>query len=248
MSRGRRIGTCRAESIDGLRMLAGTLVALALVAGCSASSDNDPDKSVPTQADPLAAAVRVEALGCHDTATIGAGSFVANERVLTAAHVVAEMAARAIGLREVRLADGRRAEAKVTAIDRSLDLALLDVEQPIAPLALGSMAVGATGQYVVYRNDAQVALQFRVLARNPIEVPDLDLLGSSTRDGYEISATIEPGDSGAVLVSRGVATAMVFARSAQDADRAWAVDIDEIRQLLQGDRDVAVDTGACVPG
>ena len=243
MSSGHRTGTCRAVSVDRRRILAGTIVALAVITGCSTSSDDDPDTSVPTQADPLAAAVRVEALGCHDTATIGAGSFVANERVLTAAHVVA--GATKV---EVRLADGRRAEAKVTAIDRSLDLALLDVEQPIAPLALGSMAVGATGQYVVYRNDAPVALQFRVLARNPIEVPDLDLLGSSTRDGYEISATIELGDSGAVLVSRGVATAMVFARSAKDADRAWAVDIDEIRQLLQGDRDVAVDTGACVPG
>ncbi|MEI8241063.1 MAG: hypothetical protein WCI22_16745, partial [Actinomycetota bacterium] len=145
---------------------------------------------------------------------------------------------------EVLLADGRRAVATVTAIDRSLDLALLDVEQPIAPLALGNMAVGATGQYIVYRNDAPVALQFRVLARNPIDVPDLDLLGTSTRDGYEIGATIEPGDSGAVLFSGGVATAVVFARSAEHADRAWAVDIDEIRHLLQGDHDVAVDTGA----
>ena len=230
---------------SGRRILALVLVAVAATAGCSSSSDTDtdPDTSVPTQSDPLAAAVRVEAQGCTDSTVVGAGSFVAHERVLTVAHVVA--GATKV---EVRLADGRRAEAKVTAIDRSLDLALLDVEQPIAPLALGRMTVGATGQYVVYRNDAPVALQFRVLARNPIDVPDLDLLGSSTRDGYEISATIEPGDSGAVLVSRGVATAMVFARSAKDADRAWAVDIDEIRQLLQGDRDVAVDTGACVPG
>lgn len=219
------------------------VIAVLLVTGCGSSGKNDPDVSVPTQQDALAAAVRVEAYGCNDTAAIGAGSFVASERVITVAHVVA--GSQRV---EVILADGSRAEAKVTAIDRFLDLALLDVEVEVAPLALGTMSRGSTGTFVVYRDDAATALPFQVVTAGNIEVPDLDDTGSSRRHGYELDADVLEGDSGSVLVSHGVATGVVFARSAQQPGTAWAIDIVELRHLLAADTDAPVDTGACVGG
>ncbi|HNJ97560.1 MAG TPA: trypsin-like peptidase domain-containing protein, partial [Ilumatobacteraceae bacterium] len=96
--------------------------------GSSGEGHEEADDSVVTGDDPLAAAVRIEAFGCHTTATVGGGSFVGPERVLTVAHVVA--GAEHI---EVELADGRMAEAQVVAIDRDLDLAVLHVEVNVPP-------------------------------------------------------------------------------------------------------------------
>lgn len=220
------------------------LVALALLAGCSGTGDQDEahelGESVPTQHDALAVAVRVEAQGCAATGATGAGSFIAHERVVTVAHVVAGSTSV-----EVVLADGRRVAAKVTGIDRAADLAILDVEESIAPLATGRMPRRATGEFVVYRDGQAVALPFRVLKYGDIQVPGYTDGGPAHRHGYELEAEVTEGDSGSVLVANGVATAVVFARSAGNRQRAWAVDIDEVAPLLAADTDEAVDTGAC---
>lgn len=188
----------------------------------------------------LAAAVRVEADGCQPRASIGAGSFVAEEKVITVAHVVA-------GSSSVRvlLADGTTMDAKVVAIDRRKDIAVLDVDSDTAPLPRGSMKVGASGTFVVYRGDAAVPQPFAAISFVDINAPDIDHEGSSLRRGYQIKASVERGDSGAVLVVDGVATAVVFARSTETGGKAWAVDIGEARQMLDDAGDQPVDVGAC---
>lgn len=228
----------------GRRTTAVVLVALAFLSGCTADEEHDdgdgPADSVPTQRDALAVAVRVEAQGCATTAATGAGSFIAHERVITVAHVVAGSTSV-----EVVLADGRRVPAKVTGIDRAADLAILDVEEPIAPLATGRMPKRASGEFVVYRDGDAVAQRFRVLQYGDIQVPGYADDGPTHRHGYELEAQVTEGDSGSVLVTDGVATAVVFARSADHRRRAWAVDIREAAALLAADDDEAVDTGAC---
>ena len=67
----------------------------------------------------------------------------------------------------------------------------------------------------------------------------------TVRRGYQIEADVLSGDSGAVLVVGGAATAMVFARSRGDEHRAWATDISEIEPLLAADTGRPVDLGAC---
>ncbi|MDO8391832.1 MAG: serine protease [Actinomycetota bacterium] len=222
------------------------LVVVAFVVGCSGGDHDDdghgPTQSVHTQRDALAAAVRVEALGCSASGAAGAGSFIARERVITVAHVVAGSTSV-----EVVLADGRRVAAKVTGIDRAADLAILDVEEPTAPLATGRMPRRATGEFVVYREGEAVALPFRVLRYGDIQVPGYADDGPAHRHGYELQAEVAEGDSGSVLVADGVATALMFARSADNRERAWAVDISEAAPLLAADNDEAVDTGACWP-
>ena len=228
----------------GLRTIVVALLALAVAAGCAGSDEHDddhgPTDSVLTQRDALAVAVRVEAEGCAATTATGAGSFIAAVRVITVAHVVAGSTSV-----EVVLADGRRVTAKVTGIDRAADLALLDVEEAIAPLAIGRMPQRASGEFVVYRDGEAVALPFRVLKYGQIQVPGYDDEGPAHRHGYELEAEVTEGDSGSVLVTGGEATAVVFARSAGRRDRAWAVDIGEVAPLLAADTDEAIDTGAC---
>lgn len=188
----------------------------------------------------LAAAVRVEAEGCRTKASLGAGSFVGEEEVLTVAHVVA-------GAEQVHvlLADGTRVLATVTAIDRKKDIAVLHVEREITPLPRGTMRPGATGSFVVYSDDQAVALTFEAMSYVDINAPSIDHDGSSLRRGYQITAEVRKGDSGSVLVSNGVATGMVFARSTATGQKAWAVDITEAEDLLASAGETAVDVGEC---
>ena len=59
-------------------------------------------------------------------------------------------------------------------------------------------------------------------------------------------AAVEQGDSGSVLVARGRAAGVVFARSTATGNTAWAIDISEVDALLAAAGDDAVDLGACV--
>jgi len=223
-------------NVGGRRRAALLLLAALGTVGCA---DGTPSATASAQR-ALAAAVRVEADGCQERASVGAGSFVAEETVLTVAHVVA-------GANSVRvtLADGTSTSAQIIAIDRHKDLALLHVESDTAPLPRGSMGVGATGTFIVYRDGAASSMPFRAISFVDIDAPDIDQDGSSMRRGYQIKAAVERGDSGAVLVVDGVATAVVFARSTATGEKAWAVDIGEARSLLDHAGETPVDAGAC---
>ena len=219
------------------RLFAVGAVAVAL-AGCR---DDDHRDERGTHDTALAAAVQVEAAGCQPVASIGAGSFIARERVVTVAHVVA-------GARHVHvvLADGRRVDATVVAIDREKDLAVLHVSEDVSPLRRGSMRQGTTGTFTVYRDDHPVSQTFEATASVTIEAPNIDGTGSSLRRGYRLRADVEEGDSGSVLVTSGRAAGVVFARSTASGNTAWAVDISEVDALLEVSGDAAVDLGACV--
>jgi hypothetical protein len=108
------------------------------------------------------------------------------------------------------------------------------------------MRTRSKGTFVVYRDDRPLELRFEVVAAVDIDVAGIDGDDSAPRRGYELRAGVEQGDSGSVLVSEGVATGVVFARSTATGRRAWAIDIREADSLLAGADDTAVDVGACV--
>ena len=69
----------------------------------------------------------------------------------------------------------------------------------------------------------RVVIRFRDQPSDPPEV----------RPGLEVAASIDPGDSGApVLDTRGRVLGVVYARSRDRADTAWAVDASAVRSLL----------------
>jgi len=235
--------TAPRRSTEHRRRFVAALAAAALIASCAGPSEDelDPDPSLPSGHDLLAAAVRVEAFGCHTTATVGGGSFIAGERIITVAHVVA--GSQRV---EVVLADGRHVEAVVIAIDRIRDLAILHAEAPVSPLTTGAASEGDSGGFATFRTGLAATIAFRIDHVLVLDAPDIDGQGSYHRQGFELNADVMEGDSGSVLVSHGMATGVVFARSSQHPGRAFAIDISEADPLLLADDDSIADTGACV--
>ncbi len=189
----------------------------------------------------MSAAVRVESNGCGQATKLGGGSFIAKDRVVTVAHAVA-------GSTDIVVVstDGRRFAATVVGIDRQKDLALLEVDDSnISPLPLATMAVDDAGEFVAFRDGRPRLSDFVARRHVDIKMDSIDEDGVSLRRGFQIDADVAGGDSGAVLVRDGSATAVVFARSRGVEGRAWATDISEIKPLLAADTGEPVNRGAC---
>jgi S1-C subfamily serine protease len=142
---------------------------------------------------------------------VATGFAVGRGRVVTVAHVLR-------GGGAVRVT-GR--PARVVRADRRLDLAVLAVP------GLGAAPLSGRGARVeVLRAGRPRALPARVERRVTAT------LGRDRRPALELSAAVQPGDSGApVTDASGRLVGVVFARS---GDRtAWAVDASALRRLLR---------------
>jgi S1-C subfamily serine protease len=162
-----------------------------LVASCGSGSS--------ASIDAIDSAVRVSAEGCRARPRLGGGSVIAPDRVVTVAHVVA-------GANEisVTLPDGSTVDAEVVAIERTADLAILSLETGEVPVMnIGVLDAGDDGELVVHRAGEAIAQRFTTVRAVDIRADDIDKVDRAVRSGYEIEATIEPGDSGAVLVVDG---------------------------------------------
>lgn len=172
------------------------------------------------------AAIGVRAGGCNPSDDIGSGSMIDADLALTAAHVVA-------GATDVRVvdADGAPHAADVVMFDPELDIAVLRTAQPIGtPLTVGAPAESDDrGAIVTFRGDeprSLVTSRVSVVRTVDIDTTDIYLDRDVTRAGFEVSAEIETGDSGAVVVlPGGIAAGMIWAKSTQRDGRAWAVDL-----------------------
>lgn len=217
------------------RLFALALLAPVALAGCGGG---DPD-----DAPLLDAAVHVEATGCRQRPTVGSGSFVDDGLVLTVAHVVA-------GSDEVRveLADGTTLPATVVGMDRIKDLAVLRVDHDSIPLRAGRARTGDRGEFVVWRDGKAVADDFSVITFVDIKAMDIDHTQRALRKGFQITARVDHGDSGSLLVVDDRAVGVVFARSTGADDRAWATDIQEAAPLLAAADGGPVDVGECAGG
>jgi S1-C subfamily serine protease len=203
------------------------LVATTLASGCS-----NPPRSIADSA------VQIVANGCKSTEVHGAGLMVANGRIATVAHVVA--GAQRI---EVRGPHGT-SDATVVFFDPVLDIAVLKVDPALAtPIAIGAATRGEQGTVIVYRDDKPVELAVGVQRLVDIRTADIYGEGTHLRPGYELNLDIRPGDSGAVVVVRGKAVALVWATSRQAQARAWAMRASLLADHLSGD--AAVPNGAC---
>ena len=210
---------------------------VALLVGC------DGPTATTSIDDALASAVRIEAQGCGPRTRLGTGTAIDDGVVITAAHVVA-------GTDRVSVvgADGRRSTAEVVAFDPQLDIAALRPATPVArPVALRSTPVAAddTGVVIVVRaDDTMESVTVEVARTVMVRTTDIYLEAGVERPGFEIEASIEPGDSGAMVHFPTGAAGVVWARSTIDPDRAWAVLIPP--ELIDSSRvDDAVDTGPC---
>jgi S1-C subfamily serine protease len=240
-----------------MRRRRATGIALALVLGACASGnstdmvDDGTVESAATVVDvfiatdaALAGSIRIEAAGCGPTERNGMATAIDDGLLVTAAHVVA-------GADTVEVVDagGRRSTAAVVTFDPVLDIAALraaDAHVASVPIRQERAATDERGAVVVSDvDDALDWVEVTVVRRATIETTDIYRDTDVSRSGFEIEASIEPGDSGAAVHLPGGIAGIVWARSTVNPDRAWAIDIPDHFLDEAAAADSPVDTGPC---
>ena len=206
------------------------VVILTMLAPLLASCGPDDMDSAPIVA-------RIQASGCGPVPAIGSGVVVDDGLVLTVAHVVA-----GAGDIEVTAGDGIRYEAVIAAIDTEKDVAVLKVSGLTGHgLEVAEMAAGAQGRFTGFGGDDAGVVGFTVRRRVTIRINDIYDAVASSRQGLEIEASVDPGDSGAALLdSRGRLVGMVFAASRRSADVGYATATAEFEGAIETARFGAV--------
>ncbi len=154
----------------------------------------------------------------HDRAT---GFVAGDERVVTVAHVLGDDVVAGAGDEVVAgdevLVDGR--PASIVRVDRRLDLAVLRV----AGLRGAAPRLGGGGPTTLLGRPAPVVR--RIGAR---------LDGGPPRPALEVRAEVAIGESGAPLITdTGRVAGVVFARSREHSETAYAVDATVLANLLR---------------
>jgi S1-C subfamily serine protease len=208
------------------RVLAVAALVWMLVAEACAS-DGQPEAGVA--ADATGSVVAVTATGCRLRPTQAVGTVVADGLVLTVAHAVA-------GEDDIVVStgDGRDLAADVVAIDTERDAAILRVEHlGLDPLARRAAEGGERVQLLVIDDGRVLAHPAEVRRRIMIRTSDIYRDGEHLRPGLEVAGEVEAGDSGGGVVGEdGRLVGIVWARSREVDDRAWATRIEVAEPLL----------------
>ena len=169
--------------------------------------------------------------------------------ILTVAHVVA--GAESISVRPAGSSDDSSYPAHVVAIDPVNDLALLATPTlSLPPLSAGTAVAGDDGVAVVFRDAQPVAQTFEIAKPVVVRILDIYHVDKISRPGYQLTTEVAAGDSGAVLVGpRGDAVGVLYAKSREADDRAWASDLTGLDALIDGATGVdpasGIDVGEC---
>ncbi len=227
------------------------VVLCCLLAACADATVDDTDNATTTTgaaADRDAAAldstVRVRADGCGPRTRLGIGTIVEESLIVTAAHVVA-------GSDRVDVVDrdGLVTTANVISFDPDQDLALLRADVPAGAVAVvrpDEPIAGEAGIVAVTDDGGDELELVDATITRTVTVRTTDIYGDGVvlRDGFEIDASIEPGDSGAMVHFPGGVSGVVWARSLEATDRAWAVAVPPA--LFETPRSAPpVDIGPC---
>jgi S1-C subfamily serine protease len=190
-----------------------------------------------------ASTVKVEGIAC-DRIQDGSGFVVSPGTVVTNAHVVAGEDET-----EIELDDGSKLDATVVAFDPKRDLAVLQVPGLDRPaLNLRDAEVGDTGG--VFGHPGGGGLEI-----SPFKVGDqITALGTdiydredSRRQVLVLASDLAPGDSGAAMIdTQGNVVGIAFAVAPDKPGVAYALALEELREVLAGDLSTARDTGDCL--
>ncbi len=179
----------------------------------------------------------------------GTAFVVAPGVIVTNAHVIAGVRSPAV------LVGARPFPATPVVVDPALDLAVLRTNAPLGPpltLDLGTAARGTQGAVVGYpENGPQVSASAAVNASFAAVGRDIYGGGLVTREVYELTARILPGDSGGPLIStQGAVLGVIFSRSTIADQVGYALTAHAVEPaILRGESlHTAVSTGSCPPG
>jgi S1-C subfamily serine protease len=207
-----------------------------------------PSQEEARAAAEAAAASTLQVIGpACDVIQEGSGFVAADGYVVTNAHVVAGMDDP-----EVRSAAGGSSDATTVLFDPDLDLAILSVDAPGAPLPLatGPLDRGAPGAVLGYPQGGPLDVR-RAAVRRTIEAVGRDIYGDDEveRLVLELQTLVRPGNSGGPFVlPDGRVAGVVFAASSGDDNVGYAIAADEVEDPLRTamGRTTPVDTGPCI--
>lgn len=226
---------------DGLPKL-GQLLEPAVVPTAPPIALDDP---LLEQAAQSVAKVTGIAFSCGTSAS-GTGFVVAEDRVVTNAHVVAGVDSPVVEL------PGKPAqEGRVVYFDPVDDLAVLAVDDlDGAPLSIvPTLGVGAPAVVQGYPYGGPFTSgAAQVVSVGAVPVPDIYDDRSADREIYALSAVVRPGNSGGPLLTpSGEVAGVVFARSETDDDVGYAMTPAELLPVVAqiGSLEAAVPSGAC---
>ena len=190
-----------------------------------------------------ASIVKVEGEACSRIQE-GSGFFVADDLVITNAHVVAGE-----GDSDVLLSDGTRMDGTVVAFDPVRDLAVLRTSGADRPaLPLNRADVGRSGGVFGHPGGGPLEISPFQLGEQ-ITAVGTDIYDStrSERKVLVLAADLAPGDSGGALVDpRGQVVGVAFAIAPDRPSVAYALAVDEVTAVLSGDLTQERDTGDCL--
>ena len=157
----------------------------------------------------------------------GSGTAIGGALVITAAHVVA-------GAENVEVRLGSVIyPAAIAAIDTQHDAAVLRAGGlDESPIELRSALAGDSGTYLGFGGLTPGVKPFNVSRRITLDSEDIYVEGDYPRAGYELTADVVSGDSGAGLMVGGAVAGVVWARSERAGSRAYAVDVRVFEPLL----------------
>jgi S1-C subfamily serine protease len=177
----------------------------------------------------------------------GSGWVVADDRVITNAHVVA-------GSEQTYVQPGGAGallEAELVVFDPARDLAVLAVpDLPVAPLPLGAeLTPGDSGVVAGYPENGGYDTE-AARVRDIVDAVGRDIYEEDavTREIYSLRSLVRPGNSGGPLFdSSGAVVGVVFARSTVDSETGYALTLDEIAPVLAAVASAEpVASGACI--
>src|SRR5579863_2594684 len=182
-----------------------------------------------------------------DRSIEGSGFVYAPDHVLTNAHVVAGVSQD----QTVTTVNGVKYNATVVFYDPQVDIAVLYVPGlDLAPLKFDDQApAGASAVVAGYPLDhAFTAVPARIGGTQVAVGPDIYQTGTVSRQIYEISADVEPGNSGGPLLSpSGAVYGVVFAAAVDTAKTGFVLTASEVAADAQAgaSRTSPIGTGSC---
>lgn len=251
------IATVTPEPVTAaLARLRSTVLAqgLPVISGISGITTSPGAPNVDTGTSALAAAaasvVRINgtAYACGQNQS-GSGFVIAQDRIVTNAHVVA-------GVQQpvVQAQNGQTLDGRIVYFDPQNDLAVIAVAGLSAPtLTLGStLAVGQDAVVDGYPFGGPFTSGgAQILAHSTENVENIYGTARTTRDLYTIAAAIEPGNSGGPLLAQnGSIAGIVFAKSSTDSDLGYAMTDALLTPVVQQAAGLTSPTssGSCVKG
>src|SRR4029453_4246910 len=150
---------------------------------------------------------------------------------------------------ELELAGGDTVDATVVAFDPQRDLAVLrTADGGISPLPLRAAEPGDTGGVFGHPGGGPLEISpFRVSDQIPAVGRNIYDQGQTRREVLVLASQLAPGDSGSALVDpEGRAVGVAFAVAPDKPGVAYALAIEELEAVLNGDLSLPRDTGDCL--